>query len=168
MTPPGLTGSDPTPSASPDAMPSAFSDPTPSASSDAMPSASSDAIRASVAAAAAALAQADATQPSAALPLLRAAQEHVTSAIDEAMAAVLVTEGGTIRTAGALAGLSENAVGPRLARTRLLAAYGSESGRVTAAGVERARYDLEEGRHREAADLPDQPKPMRFRARRTT
>jgi hypothetical protein len=84
------------------------------------------------------------------------------------MAAVLVAEGGTIRTAGALAGLSENAVGPRLARTRLLAAYGSESGRVTAAGVERARYDLEEGRHRAAADLPDQPKPMRFRARRTT
>ena len=31
--------------------------------------------------------------------------------------AVLVTEGGSIRTTGALAGLSENAVGPRLART---------------------------------------------------
>jgi hypothetical protein len=129
---------------------------------------SSNAIRASIEAASAALARADATAPSAALPLLRAAQEHVTAAIDEAMAAVLVTEGGSIRTAGALAGLSENAVGPRLARTRLLAAYGSESGRVTAAGVERARYDLEEGRHRDATDLPDHPRPMRFRARRTT
>ena len=132
------------------------------------PPASADAIRASIDAASVALAHADATTPSAALPLLRAAQEHVTTAIDEAMAAVLLTEGGSIRTAGTLAGLSENAVGPRLARTRLLAAYGSESGRVTAAGVERARYDLEEGRHREATDLPDQPKPMRFRARRTT
>lgn len=132
------------------------------------PPASADAIRTSIQAAAAALAQADATAPSSALPLLRSAQEHVTTAIDEAMAAVLVTEGGTIRTAGALAGLSENAVGPRLARTRLLAAYGSESGRVTAAGVERARYDLEEGRHRDAADLLEQPKPLRFRARRTS
>jgi hypothetical protein len=126
------------------------------------------AIRASIEAASSALAHADATTPSAALPLLRTAQEHVTSAIDEAMAAVLVAEGGTIRTAGALAGLSENAVGPRLARTKLLAAYGSEAGRVTAAGVERARYDLEEGRHRDAGDLPEQPKPLRFRARRTT
>jgi hypothetical protein len=132
------------------------------------PEASSETVRAAIEAATAALAKADPAAPSAALPLLRSAQEHVTTAIDEAMAAVLVAEGGTIRTAGALAGLSENAVGPRLARTRLLAAYGSESGRVTAAGVERARYDLEEGRHRAAADLPDQPKPMRFRARRTT
>ena len=132
------------------------------------PGASSETVRAAIEAATAALAQADPTAPSAALPLLRSAQEHVTTAIDEAMAAVLVAEGGTIRTAGALAGLSENAVGPRLARTRLLAAYGSDSGRVTAAGVERARYDLEEGRHRVAADSPDQPKPMRFRARRTT
>jgi len=132
------------------------------------PEASSETVRAAIEAATAALAKADPAAPSAALPLLRSAQEHVTTAIDEAMAAVLVAEGGTIRTTGALAGLSENAVGPRLARTRLLAAYGSESGRVTAAGVERARYDLEEGRHRAAADLPDQPKPMRFRARRTT
>ena len=132
------------------------------------PASASETIRAAIDAAATALAGADAEVPSAALPLLRVAQEHVTAAIDEAMAAVLVSEGSTIRTAGALAGLSENAVGPRLARTRLLAAYGSESGRVTAAGVERARYDLEEGRHREAPDQPDQPKPMRFRARRTT
>ena len=132
------------------------------------PASSSETIRAAIDAASTALAGADAEVPSAALPLLRIAQEHVTAAIDEAMAAVLVSEGGTIRTAGALAGLSENAVGPRLARTRLLAAYGSDSGRVTAAGVERARYDLEEGRHRVAADSPDQPKPMRFRARRTT
>ena len=121
-----------------------------------------------IGAAPAALAAADPSAAAAALPLLREAQEHLTVAIDEAMAAVLVTEGGSIRTAGALAGLSENAVGPRLARTRLLAAYGSGSGRVTAAGVERARYDLEEGRHRDGSDLPEPPVPMRFRARRPT
>jgi hypothetical protein len=132
------------------------------------PEASSETIRAAIHAASTALSGADPAAPSAALPLLRSAQEHLTTAIDEAMAAVLVAEGGTIRTAGALAGLSENAVGPRLARTRLLAAYGSESGRVTAAGIERARYDLEEGRHRDAAELPDQPRTMRFRARRST
>ena len=60
--------------------------------------------------------------------------------------------------------------GPRLARTSLLAAYGSESGRVTASGVERARYDLEQGRHRtaEPAEGDTATRPMRFRARRTT
>ncbi len=109
----------------------------------------------------------DPESPVAALPLLREAQEHVTRAIDEAMAAAVTTEGTTLRAAGQLAGLTENAVGPRLARTRLLAAYQSESGRVTAAGVERARYDLEEGRHR-APDPAAPPAPMRFRARRTT
>jgi hypothetical protein len=120
-----------------------------------------------VTAAQAALAHVDADLPVDALPRLRKAQEQVTRAIDEAMAAAVTTEGATIRTAGQLAGLTENAVGPRLARTRMLAAYRSESGRVTAAGVERARYDLEEGRHR-TIDEDDRPRPMRFRARRTT
>jgi hypothetical protein len=127
---------------------------------------SQQAIADAVRAAFTALAAADPAVPRSALPLLRVAQQHLTLAIDEAMAAVLVTEGGSIRTTGALAGLSENAVGPRLARTRLLAAYGSTTGRVTAAGVERARYDLEEGRHRDGSDLPEPPAPMRFRARR--
>lgn len=124
-------------------------------------------LTAAVDAARAALGDVDATRPGDALPLLREAQACLTTAIDEAMAAVVVAEGRSIRTAGTLAGLSENAVGPRLARTSLLAAYGSEAGRVTAAGVERARYDLEEGRHREA-DPAAAPPPMRFRARRTT
>ncbi|GAA5035507.1 hypothetical protein GCM10023258_37450 [Terrabacter aeriphilus] len=130
--------------------------------------ASVEAVRTSIEAAATALAASDPTRPREALPLLRRAQEHLTAAIDEAMAAALVADGGTIRTTGALAGLSENAVGPRLARTRLLAAYGTEAGRVTATGVERARYDLEQGRHRPApAPAPtDPPAPMRFRARR--
>lgn len=124
-------------------------------------------LAASVDTARAALDRVDPTRPVEALPLLREAQEHVIRAIDEAMAAAVTTEGTTIRTAGLLAGLTENAVGPRLARTRLLAAYRSESGRVTAAGVERARYDLEEGRHR-TIDPDGQSAPLRFRARRTT
>jgi len=114
-----------------------------------------------------ALAAADPADPAAALPRLREAQEHLSAAIDEAMAAAVV-DGETLRSAGALAGLSENAVGPRLARTRTLAAYQSEEGRVTAAGVERARYDVEQGRH---APLPPgavPPTPMRFRPRRPT
>lgn len=125
------------------------------------------ALAASVTAAQSALDGIDPGQPLEALPLLRQAQDQVTRAIDEAMAAAVTTEGATIRTAGQLAGLTENAVGPRLGRTRLLAAYRSESGRVTAAGVERARYDLEEGRHR-TTDQDEAPKPMRFRARRDT
>lgn len=124
-------------------------------------------IGAAVDAARAALSGVEPASPVEALPLLRVAQSFVTRAIDEAMAAVVLDQGGSIRTAGALAGLSENAVGPRLARTALLAAYGSETGRVTAAGVERARYDLEEGRHRGPDEAPPPP-PLRFRARRPT
>ncbi|WP_347354646.1 hypothetical protein [Intrasporangium sp.] len=124
-------------------------------------------ISESVHAARSALDRVDAAAPVAALPLLREAQQQVTRALDEAMAVAVTTEGATIRAAGQLAGLTENAVGPRLARTRLLAAYQSDSGRVTAAGVERARYDLEEGRHR-TSDREDTPTPLRFRARRTT
>lgn len=107
----------------------------------------------------------DPASPSTALPRLRAAAEHVSEAIDQAMAAVILEEGATIRSAGALAGLSENAVGPRLARTRDLGAYTADTGRVTAKGVERALYDLERGSHRPAEHGPAAP-PLRFRARR--
>ena len=129
-----------------------------------------NAVAEAVAAAEAELSQVDVERPEEALPHLRAAQEHLTAAVDEAMAAAIVGAGSSIRTAGMLAGLSENAVGPRLARTSLLAAYGSDTGRVTASGVERARYDLEQGRHRGAEEVEGDAvkKPMRFRARRTT
>ena len=130
-------------------------------------SSSSNPIAAAVAAAEEFLRRVDPDQPSEALPHLRAAQDHLTTAIDEAMAAAIVGHGSTIRTAGSLAGLSENAVGPRLARTSLLGAYASpDATRVTAAGVERARYDLEEGRHRTIAPEEGDRRPMRFRARR--
>ena len=120
----------------------------------------------SIALARAALDDVDPASPSAALPRLRAAAEHVTEAIDEAMAAVILEEGATIRSAGALAGLSENAVGPRLARTRDLGAYTADTGRVTAKGVERALYDLERGSHQPATPAAPTTAPLRFRARR--
>lgn len=98
-----------------------------------------------------------------ALPKLREAAEHLTELIDTSMARSVIEDGASLRAAGAHAGLSENAVGPRLARTTALAAYANADGRVTAAGVERARYDLESGTPRTAAEPP---KPMRFTPRR--
>lgn len=114
-----------------------------------------------------ALDQVDPDQPGEALPLLREAAENLTEAINEAMAAAVLDEGATLRSAGALAGLSENAVGPRLAMTDQLSAYSSDSGRVTAKGVERALYDKELGRtpSREATGAAPKPQ-LRFRTRR--
>lgn len=121
--------------------------------------------------------------PAEALPHLRSAADGLTGLIDETMARAVVGGRGSLRSVGAGAGLSENAVGPRLGRTPLLAPYANESGRVTAAGVERARYDQETGRPPEPApddadnadnaDNADSPAtrprpPMRFRPRRTT
>ncbi|KRB77966.1 hypothetical protein ASE01_07250 [Nocardioides sp. Root190] len=100
-----------------------------------------------------------------ALPYLRHAADQLAELIDEAMATAVLSGQASLRGAGAKAGLTENAVGPRLARTRSLAAYADERGRVTAAGVERAKYDLETGQQRQPAATPA---PMRFKPRRTT
>lgn len=100
-----------------------------------------------------------------ALPLLRDAADRLTELLDASMAQAVLEEGDSLRAAGQKAGLSENAVGPRLARTPALAAYANADGRVTAAGVERARYDLETGTPRAPAHPP---KPMRFTPRRRT
>ena len=100
-----------------------------------------------------------------ALPLLREAAERLTELLDGSMAHAVLEEGDSLRAVGQKAGLSENAVGPRLARTPALAAYANADGRVTAAGVERARYDVETGTPRAAAQPP---KPMRFTPRRRT
>lgn len=123
---------------------------------------SSDPLDASLAGAREALAAVDPDRPTAALPLLRRAAELVSQAIDESLARTVLAENVSIRSAAQLAGLSENAVGPRLARTAALGAYGDASGRVSAKGVDRARYDVERG---EYAPVPP-PAPMRFRARR--
>lgn len=98
-----------------------------------------------------------------ALPYLREAADRLTELIDEAMATAVLTGQASLRGAGAQAGLTENAVGPRLARTRTLGAYADDRGRVTAAGVERAKYDLETGQPRQPAAPPA---PMRFKPRR--
>lgn len=109
--------------------------------------------------------RAGATRTADALPLLREAVERLTELLDTSMAQAVLDEGDSLRAAGQKAGLSENAVGPRLARTPALAAYANADGRVTAAGVERARYDLETGTPRTPAQPP---KPMRFTPRRRT
>lgn len=108
------------------------------------------------------LAAADPARPAEALPLLRQAAESINQAIDEMLARTVLTENLSIRAAAQLAGLSENAVGPRLARTAALAGYGDGSGKVSAKGVERARYDVERGEYSPITP----PAPMRFRARR--
>jgi hypothetical protein len=106
---------------------------------------------------------AEGAEPADALPHLRAAADQLTGLIDDAMARALVAGKASLRSVGAGAGLSENAVGPRLARTALLAPYANDSGRVTASGVERARYDHETGHVRQSADPPQ---PLRFKPRR--
>jgi hypothetical protein len=118
-----------------------------------------DAIRDALATAAKSPAPADA------LPHLRRAADQLTGLIDDTMARALVTGRASLRSVGAGAGLSENAVGPRLARTPMLAPYANESGRVTASGVERARYDHETGRAPEPGPETESRPPMRFRPR---
>ena len=117
--------------------------------------------------AAAALSQAKrSTTAKDALPMLSEAQEQLSRAIDEAMAAAVLDEGTSLRQVGQLASLSENAVGPRLARTARLMPYATPEGRVTRTSVERARYDAETGR---PAPTPDHLiEPLRFRRRRDT
>lgn len=101
-----------------------------------------------------------------ALPLIAQAQDRLARAMDEAMAAAVLEEGSSLRQAGQLANLSENAVGPRLARTARLMPYATSEGRITRASVERARYDAELGR---PAPPPDRPiEPLKFRRRRVT
>ena len=99
-----------------------------------------------------------------ALPHLRDAADRLAELLDETMAVAVLSGQASLRAAGARAGLTENAVGPRLARTRRLGAYADERGRVTAAALQRARYDQESGTPR------PEPKTtaMRFKPRRPT
>lgn len=101
-----------------------------------------------------------------ALPHLRSAAERLTDLIDESMAQAVLSGEASLRSAGVGAGLSENAVGPRLARTSALRAYANDDGRVTASGVERARYDQETGSPPPAAAARAPRQPMRFKPRR--
>jgi len=96
---------------------------------------------------------------------LRLVLIEVGQLIDEQLARAVVDDEMSFAAAGRSAGLTENAVGPRLARTARLAPYASTGGRVTAEDVKRARYD-------KYADTPRQPsvptEPMRFKPRRNT
>lgn len=103
--------------------------------------------------------------PADALPHLRTATDRLTELLNETMAAAVVNGETSLRSAGLKAGLTENAVGPRLAHTRILGAYADSRGRVTASGVERARYDYESGTPRLA---PTPTTTMRFKPRRPT
>ncbi|GAA1746054.1 hypothetical protein [Nostocoides vanveenii] len=114
----------------------------------------------------AALDVAGAMTPVVALPHLRAAADLLARLIDDALAAAVLDEGASLRGAGAAAGLTENAVGPRLARTARLAGYANDAGRVTADAIRRAQYDAETGTPAPAA--PPTPAPMRFKPRRPT
>jgi len=113
-----------------------------------------------------ALEAAEGLEPDEALPHLREAADRLTELIDESMAEAVLTGKASLRSAGVRAGLSENAVGPRLARTQTLGAYANDDGRVTAAAVERAKYDHESGSARPTPASKQQP--MRFKPRRPT
>ena len=113
----------------------------------------------------AALDHAEVAEPVEALPHLRAVLDITSALLDEHMARAIVESDVSIRSAASAAGLSENAVGPRLARTSMLAGYARPNGRVTAADVRRAQYDRETGN---AVDPADTRPPLRFKPRRTT
>jgi hypothetical protein len=85
--------------------------------------------------------------------------------LDEQLAHAVVDDEMSLAAAGKSAGLTENAVGPRLAGTSRLAPYATAEGRVTAEGVKQARSD----KHARNPLPPAAPsEPMRFKPRRTT
>ena len=92
---------------------------------------------------------------------LSRAREAVDAALDEAMARAAL-EGASFRSVASRAGLAANSVAPRLARTTALSPYADPAGRVGSTGVERARYDAEQGRPAPAA-APESR--LRFRRR---
>jgi hypothetical protein len=94
---------------------------------------------------------------------LRAVLTEVGQLLDEQLASAVVDDELSLAAAGKHAGLTENAVGPRLANTARLAPYATTGGRVTAEDVKRARQ------HKYARQPlpPAAPaEPMRFKPRR--
>lgn len=111
------------------------------------------------------LTHAESADPPTALEHLRIVLEEVVELLDEQLALAVVDDELSLRSAAAKAGLTENAVGPRLARTPQLAPYARPDGRVTAKEIQRARYDKKGG---VPAPAPTRtpPKTMRFKPRR--
>jgi hypothetical protein len=96
---------------------------------------------------------------------LRSVLTEVGQLLDEQLASAVVDDELSLAAAGKHAGLTENAVGPRLANTARLAPYATAGGRVTAEDVKRARQ------HKYARKPlpPAAPaEPMRFKPRRKT
>ena len=96
---------------------------------------------------------------------LRSVLIEVGELLDEQLARAVVDDEMSIAAAGKSAGLTENAVGPRLASTARLAPYATGNGRVTAEDVKRARYD---GRAKNPLPPAVPTEPMRFKPRRNT
>ncbi|MEW2481722.1 hypothetical protein AB0876_19225 [Mycobacterium sp. NPDC049093] len=94
---------------------------------------------------------------------LRFVLATVSELLDDQLARAVVDDEMSIAAAGKSAGLTENAVGPRLANTARLAPYATAGSRVTAEDVKRARND-------KWANTPlpraAPPEPMRFKPRR--
>ncbi|WP_292981714.1 hypothetical protein [Mycobacterium sp.] len=94
---------------------------------------------------------------------LRSILDEVGRLLDERLASAVVDDELSIAAAGKHAGLTENAVGPRLANTARLGPYSTSPGRVKADDVKRARQD-KYSRQPPPAAAP--PEPMRFKPRR--
>lgn len=100
-----------------------------------------------------------------ALRHLRSALAEVSQLLDEQLARAVVDDEMSIAAAGKSAGLTENAVGPRLANTARLSPYVSSGDRITAEDVKRARND----KHARNPLPPAPPaEPMRFKPRRNS
>ena len=100
-----------------------------------------------------------------ALQHLRAVLTEVSQLLDEQLARAVVDDEMSIAAAGKSAGLTENAVGPRLAKTPRLNPYATSGDRITAEDVRRARND----KHARTPLPPAPPaEPMRFKSRRTS
>lgn len=110
------------------------------------------------------LRQAESATAAGSLSHLRVAVDLASQLIDEHMAEAVIEGELSIRAAGAQVGLTENSVGPRLARTPQLNPYARGDGRVTASEINRARYDREAGIP--APTPAEQPEPLRFKPRR--
>ncbi|WP_071288808.1 hypothetical protein [Mycolicibacterium llatzerense] len=96
---------------------------------------------------------------------LRSVLTEVGELLDEQLARAVVDDEMSLAAAGKSAGLTENAVGPRLASTPRLSPYATVEGRVTAEDVKRARID----KHARTPLPPAAPsEPMRFKPRRTS
>ena len=95
-------------------------------------------------------------------PNARAVLSGIHGGTTRAHVARAALEGASFRSVASRAGLAPNSVAPRLARTAALSPYADPAGRVGSTGVERARYDAEQGRPAPAAA----PEPrLRFRRR---